>query len=206
MIASSERDHLFHVVLLELGRGGSGALSIADVLPAAGISQAAFEAEFEDLDSCLFAAFDQLTEKLAKAAGTGCDIDGEWRERVQAGLEALLEELAAQPDMARALTCSFPAIGPAAQLRYTELLESFTPLLRGGRALSAVKSEPPGELEMLAIGAAEAIVREEIQAGRAAQLPAMSATILFALLAPFLGVEHVLATVTGETGPRGGGS
>lgn len=57
---------------------------------------------------------------------------------------------------------------------------------------------------MLAIGAAEAIICEEIQAGRTAQLPAMAPTILVALLAPFLGNERALALTEGD--PRPGAS
>ena len=46
---------------------------------------------------------------------------------------------------------------------------------------------------MLAVGAAEAIVFEEIEAGRAAQLPALAPAILFSLLVPFLGPEAASA-------------
>lgn len=204
VIRDRERDRLFDAALLELGRRGRDQLTSADVLATAGISQAEFDAEFEDLDSCLFAAFDQLTERLARAARAGRGVDAEWTQRARVGLGTLLEQLATHPDMARMLTEAFPAIGPLAQMRYTEFLETFTPLLRGARALSPVEGEPPGELEMLAIGAAEAIICEEIQAGRTAQLPAMAPTILVALLAPFLGNERALALTEGD--PRPGAS
>jgi hypothetical protein len=46
---------------------------------------------------------------------------------------------------------------------------------------------------MLAVGAAEAIVFEEIEAGRAAQLPALAPAILFSVLVPFLGPEAASA-------------
>ena len=46
---------------------------------------------------------------------------------------------------------------------------------------------------MLAVGAAEAIVFEEIEAGRAARLPALGPAILFSILVPFLGPDGASA-------------
>jgi len=194
----TERDRLFGAVLRELDRRGFDDLAVADILPSAGISAAAFEGEFDDLDSCLFAAYEELTERLIHTATSNCGAEDEWPRRVRTGLEALLKELAAQPHMAQALTRSFPVIGPVAHLRYTEFLESFTPLLREGRVLSELEGEPAGELEMLAIGDAEALIRIEVEAGRASQLPTMATTILFSLLAPFLGRERTLAVTREE--------
>ena len=68
---------------------------------------------------------------------------------------------------------TFPAIGPAARARYQDFVEGFAPLLRGGREFAEAGEELPDEVVMLAVGAAEAIVFEEIEAGRAAQLPAL---------------------------------
>jgi hypothetical protein len=102
-------------------------------------------------------------------------------------LESLLEELASKPAAAALLIRDFPARSPAARARYQEFVESFAPLLAGGRELSGMGAELPGEVEMLAVRAAEAIVFEEIEAGRTAQLPALAPAILFSLLVPFLG-------------------
>jgi AcrR family transcriptional regulator len=184
---------LFDAALLGLGERGFDDLVIADVLVQAEVSPAAFEAEFKDLDSCLFAAYDDLTERLAKRVTSRCRTGEDWPLRVHAGLEALLEELAAQPEMALVLTRSFPALRPLARLRYTEFLESFAPFLRQGRDFSDPSDEPPGELEMLAIGAAEAVILTEIDAGRAADLSSHVASILFSLLVPFLGPERSMA-------------
>ncbi len=190
---AAAKERLLEAVLIELADSGYGAMEVADVLTLSGISKADFEAEFPDKDACLFAAYDQLTERLARKSAEGCGLGGKWPQRVRRGLEALLEELAAAPAMARVAIRAFPAIGPEARTRYQDFVEGFGPLLSEGRKFSGTGEELPVEVEMLAVGAAEAIVFEEIEAGRAAQLPALAPAILFSVLVPFLGPEAASA-------------
>jgi AcrR family transcriptional regulator len=187
------RERLLEAMLIELAASGHDAMRVADALTLAGVSRADFEAEFADRDACLFAAYEQLTERLTRRTSEGCGRGGEWPGRVRGGLEALLAELAGAPEMARVAIRTFPAIGPEARARYQGFVEGFAALLRAGRELAAAGDELPDEVEMLAVGAAEAIVFEEIEAGRAAQLPALAPAILFSVLVPFLGPEAASA-------------
>jgi hypothetical protein len=66
-------------------------------------------------------------------------------------------------------------------------------------------AELPAEMELFAVGAAETILFEEIEAGRAAQLPALTPAILFSLLVPFLGPEAASAEMRGRAKRRRGG-
>ena len=187
------RERLLEAMLIELAASGYDAMRVADVLTLSGVSKADFEAEFGDKETCLFAAYEQLTERLARKSTEGCGSGGEWPQRVRRGLEALLRELAGAPAMARVAIRTFPSIGPEARARYQDFVEGFASLLREGREFSGMDEELPAEVEMLAVGAAEAIVFEEIEAGRAAQLPAMGPAILFSVLVPFLGPEDASA-------------
>ena len=193
----TERERLYEAILNDLADRGYEGLDIEQTLAEAGVSKAAFETEFGDRDTCLFAAYDALTERLVHKATDGCDREDAWPERIRAGLETLLTEFAARPQMAQVLFRTFPSIRPPAYLRYMEFLETFTLPLREGRELTEMEGEPPGEIEMLAIGAAEAVVFEEIEAGRAAALPSLTPSILFSLLVPFLGPERALAEAPG---------
>jgi AcrR family transcriptional regulator len=189
----AERERLLEAMLSELDDRGYGAMRVDYALSEAGVSRADFEAEFGDRDACLFAAYAQLTERLARKTGEGCALGGEWPERVLLGLEALLEELTAAPAMARVAVQGFPAIGPEARARYQDFIEGFAPLLREGREFAEGGAELPNEVERLVIGAAEAIVFQEIVAGRAMQLGNLAPEILFLVLVPFLGREAASA-------------
>ncbi len=183
------RERLLEAMLTELAERGYEAIEVADALALSGVSKADFEAEFGDKEACLFAAYERLTERLTRKTSEGCGRGEDWPGRVRGGLEALLEELAP----AAAAIRTFPAISPAARARHQGFVEGFATLLQGGRQLSESGAELPAEVELFAVGAAEAIVFEEIEAGRAAQLPTLAPAILFSLLVPFLGPEAASA-------------
>jgi AcrR family transcriptional regulator len=190
-----ERTLLLDAMLEEVAEKGYRGAEVGAALRRAGLDGEEWAAEFADKDACLFAAYGQLTERLMDAVMRACAEGGEWPQRVRRGLRALLEELAGRPAVARVLTRTFPAIGPEARGRYEAFVQGLAPLLGEGRELSGMAAELPGEVEMLAVGAAEAIVLNEIEAGRAAGLPDLAAEILFSVLVPFLGPERAAAAM-----------
>jgi hypothetical protein len=190
MMESVQREKLFWAMMAELGDKGYGEASPEGPMTVAGVSAAEFEAEFADKDACLFAAYDHLTELVVAKATSGCAADRDWPARVRAALGALLEQIAAEPEMARAMTRAFPGIRPATYERYVELLGRFVPYMQEGREYSAVEEELPGEVELLAVGAAESIIFGEVDAGRAERLPRMMPEILFSVLVPFMGPDR----------------
>lgn len=190
MLSAEKRDRLLRAMLDELVRTGYREASVRRAQEVAGVTAAEFRAEFASKDDCLFSAYDWLTERVVSRAGAGCESTESWPDRVRIGLEALLDELASEPEMARAITRSFPGIRPATYQRYVDLLGRFVPFMREGREYSEVDEELPGEVELLAVGAAEAIIFAEVDAGRAERLPQMMPEILFSVLVPFMGPDR----------------
>lgn len=187
---AQQREMLLRAMLEELVGNGYADASVERAREVAGVSASEFAAEFGDKDECLFAAYDCLTDRVVATANADCDQADPWPERIKVGLESLLRAVAAYPQMATALTRSFPGIRPAAYERYVELLSRFEPLMREGREYSGVEEELPGEVELLAVGAAEAIIFAEVDAGRAQRLPGMLPEILFSVLVPFMGPDR----------------
>jgi hypothetical protein len=184
------RGRLHEAFLAELEEKGFERIELLPVLWKVGVQERDFDATYESVEECLFAAYDELTARLDTAVREACRAKGEgsdWPERISAGLGTLLEELAERPQMARALIRAFPSIGPAAQARSQAFLESFGPMLAGGREESEAGAELPAEVEMLATGAVEAILFEEIEAGRAEELPLLLPSLLFSAIVPFVG-------------------
>jgi AcrR family transcriptional regulator len=185
--AQLERQRLLDAMLEELVEKGYPATEVESAARRADLDGEQWSRCFPSKDVCLFAAFEQLTGQLRAAIEVGCASAEDWTSRVAAGLRALLERLAARADLAEALARSFPTIGPAAQARYQGFIESLAPLLAEGR--DQATPPLPAEVELLAIGAAEAIVFDQIQTGQAAHLPQIGPEILFSLLVPFLGAQ-----------------
>lgn len=187
---SAQRDKLYWAMMAELADKGYKEATVEGPMRLAGISAPEFEAEFSDKDACLFAAYDRLTDLALAKTTSGCDATRDWPERVRTGLTTLLETIAEEPEMAKAITRSFPGIRPATYERYVELLDRFLPYVKEGRNYSGVDEELPGEVELLAVGAAEAIIFSEVDAGRAERLPKMMPEILFSVLVPFMGPDR----------------
>lgn len=186
-VTRPERIRLLEAMLEELVEKGYPGVEVEAAVRRAHLGGAEWSVMFPDKDACLVAAFEQLTEQLRAAIGAGCATGHDWPERVAGGLRALLAELSGRAPMTEALARSFPAIGPAAQARYQAFVESLAPLLAEGREFSSLGAELPGAVELLAVGSAEAIVSEQIQAGRTAGLTALGPEILFSVLVPFVG-------------------
>jgi AcrR family transcriptional regulator len=192
------REALLEAMLRELGERGREGISVAPVLARIDVSPEEFAAEFTDLEACLDAAYDQLAVQIAAAVRTSCDrrsagLEPAWPDRVRGGLAALLAELAADPLRARTLIRTYPSLGSHAQARYHSFVEGFAPLLAAGREFSGVAAELPASVETLALGAAEAIVFEEVASERTATLPGLLPSLLFSLLVPFLGPAEAAA-------------
>jgi hypothetical protein len=158
-----------------------------------GLTRLKGTAAFEDKERNIFAAYESFTARLVARMGEHRDDDDDWLEQLRAGLEVLLDELARCPATTEALTRALPAIRPSAYAHYMALLERLAEFLGGGRRFVAEGEALPAEIEMLALGAAEAIVFDEIEAERTAQLPGLLPAILFSLLVPFLGPEAAAA-------------
>lgn len=186
------RERLFEVTLGEFGEKGRGGMSLDAVLAIVELSAEEFSAEFADLDACLDAAYDGLTVRFEHAVRSGCgagppDTEAPWPDRVRGGLASLLAELAKEPLRARTLIRAYPALGNHAQARYQSFVDGFAPLLTPGRDFSGIADQLPASVEMLAVGAVEAILFEEVASGRTEALPALLPSLLFSLLVPFLG-------------------
>ena len=187
---ASQREAVLRAVLLELAAKGYRALSLAELGRETGVSEAELIAEFSDLDGCLSSAYELIAAQTLAAASAACDTEMSWPERVRIGLSVLVERVAANPQLAQAMTRAFPGIRPATYGRYVALLAGFVPLMKEGREYSEASEELPAEVELLAVGAAESIIFGELDAGRAEELPAMVPEILFSVLVPFIGPER----------------
>lgn len=185
---NAQRERLFEGILNDLGDGGYEAIDLEDVLSRTGMSRDEFETAFADMDACLFAAYEHLTSRLVEKTTERCDSDLAWQERVRQGLESLLQEVARNPRRARVVMRSFPAIHPSAHVLYTTFLASLASALREGRDLAEAE-DLPAQIEILAVGAGEAIIFDELEAGRAAELPDLLPAILFSVIVPFVGPD-----------------
>jgi AcrR family transcriptional regulator len=193
-----ERTRLLEAMLEELVEKGYPEVEVEAAIRRARLVGGGWTRQFPDKDSCLVAAFEELTAELRTAIVEGCLSATGWPDQVAGGLRVLLGRLSERAAIAEGLARIFPSIGPEALRRYHAFVESLAPLLAGGRAFVDLDEDLPAEVELLAVGSVEAIVFEQIQLGRTAGLMAMAPEILFSLMVPFTGPQMAVRAMAVE--------
>jgi AcrR family transcriptional regulator len=187
VIARSQRERLLEAAVRVVAEKGYGATTVTDLTREAGISRTTFYAMFEDKEACFLAAYDGVVDALVRRIGTAYEAEEGWPRRARAGLEALLEALAEEPDIARLALVDAGAAGPAAQRRYRAALQRLTPFFEEGRDFAPSGRNLPANTSRMAIGAVAGLISDELATGRASQLSDLLSDVLFATLVPYIG-------------------
>ena len=116
------------------------------------------------------------------------DGPGEWVERCQATLAALLEWFAADPLAGRFLLVELAAVGPEFHERFQAGFDRFVAVIDSGLPADLPDAQPLPATS-LAVGAAISRVYGEVAAGRTEELSALLPQLTYEVLVPFLGEE-----------------
>lgn len=192
-VERSQCQRLLDSVTRTVAEKGYEATTVADVVEGAGVSRTTFYELFEDKEECFFAAYDQAIDLLLARVASAFESTTSWPERVRAGLEAFLHELAAEPERAQMIMLQSTGAGPGMHRRYGSVIDRFNPFFEQGQSYVEAGPELPDRVAQMAVGAAEAVVLDEVVAGRAAELPRLLPDLLFSVLAPFLGPQQAHA-------------
>ncbi len=186
---------------------GAGAVSVAHVVSRAGVSRRTFYDLFEDREDCFLAAFD---EALAQAALTvlpayegqtsprsgtphrGGHPKGHsqagWRERIRAGLLALLVFCEEQPALARLCIVEALAAGPRPLERRAEVVELLMRAVDGGRAERPARVPEPSPLAAEGVvGAVLSVIHRRLVEGGEEPLTGLLGELMSAIVLPYLG-------------------
>lgn len=187
VIARSQRERLLEATVRVVAEKGYAATTVADLTREAGISRTTFYAMFEDKEGCFLAAYDGVVDALVRRIAAAYEIEERWPQRARAGLAALLDALAEEPQVARLALVDVGSAGPAAQRRYRAALQRLTPFFDEGRDFAPEGRNLPANTSRMAIGAVAGLISDELAEGRAEQLPDLISEVLFATLVPYIG-------------------
>lgn len=197
----SARERLLRAALRLATRSGYTELTVGELAEEAGVAPDELFGEFEDPEECLVAAYDQVGQGLVRMVdGEFTRAGGTWPQKLRGGLAVLLGLLAIDPATARLLAIEAPAGGIEMRDRYRGLVQGFLPFLAEGREYAEYGEQLPEQVDLLAVGGAEAIIFEEIAAGRSRRLPELLPEILFTLLVPYVGPEEAGAEMRAARG------
>jgi len=187
VIARSQRERLLEAAVRVVAAKGYGATTVTDLTKEAGISRTTFYEMFEDKEACFLAAYDGAVDALMRRVAVAYEAEEGWPARARAGLTALLEALAEEPELARLVLVDVGAAGLAAQRRYRAALQRLTPFFDEGRDFAPGGRNLPANTSRMAIGAVAGLISDELVEGRAEQLPDLLSEVLFATLVAYIG-------------------
>jgi AcrR family transcriptional regulator len=143
---------------------GAGNVTVAHVVSRSGVSRRTFYELFEDREACFLAAFDDAAGQIAARVIPAYEAGGRWRERVRAGLAALLDFLDEEPQAGRLCVVESLAAGPGALARRGHIVEAVKRALEEGRAESRGQREAPPLTAEGVVGAVSSVLHARLAA------------------------------------------
>jgi AcrR family transcriptional regulator len=174
---------------------GYAATTVADVVGRAGVSRKTFYEHFGDKEECFIAAWDTGVALLIDAVSRATlEAEGDWRDRLHAGVRAYLDTLVSVPAFARTFLIEVLAAGPRALDRRAQVHVRFAELLRTlherQREVAPELPELPDEVFAATVGAVEELVAERVRQGRIEELPELEPVITYIQVAFLAGHDR----------------
>lgn len=186
-VAESQRSRILSAMTEAVGRDGYQAARVADVIAHAGVSRKTFYEHFEDKEHCFIAAYQQSLARLLSVTLDAFEAQDEWVDSLRAGLTALLNALAYDPQVARVCFVEVLAAGPKAVEVRNESMRGFAYVFDAGR--SETEQDLPGFTGISMVGGLSEILYREIVGGAAAELPQLVPELMYMSVLPFLGAD-----------------
>ena len=188
-VTRNQRERLIAGIAEAIAEHGYAGTTIAHITRSAAVSRRTFYEHFESKDECFVAAYDAVMGDLRERVSAAFDEQDDWPQAIKAGIAAMLEFLAANPNLARLCMVEALVAGPAVVERYDAAIKSFVPYFQKGR-----EGRPPEVLARLSatteealVGGMVSLISRRIIAGKAEQLEELLPDLVEFTLTPYLG-------------------
>jgi AcrR family transcriptional regulator len=172
-------------VVGELGYSG---MSVARVTSRAGVSRRTFYDLFEDREDCFLAVFEEAVHRAGALAGEACNArPGRWRERVRAGLTALLGFLDDEPGLRALMVVDALAAGPRVLERRARVLDTLRNIVDEARRETKPGREPPPLTAEGIVGAVLAVIHARLLSHKNPRLIGLLNPLMGMIVLPYLG-------------------
>jgi AcrR family transcriptional regulator len=182
---------------------GARRATVARVVARSGVSRRTFYELFVDREACFLAAFDEAVERVAAVVVPAYEEPSKWRERVRAGLAALLEFLDYQHDWGRLVIVEALGAGPRAlECRQGVLTQIIAVVDRGRKEARGTGDPPPLTAEGI-VGGVLSLIHSRLLEDSDTPLVELLGPLMSMVVLPYLGpaAAHRELTLPG-TGER----
>ena len=185
-----QRERLMAAMAHVVATAGYEETTVERVLVQASVSRRTFYELFDDREDCFLAAYDEAMQRVLRVV-TDAYLDGDVPERrIEAALEAFLEFLASEPELARMCIVEVFAAGPRARERRAAIMERLAQLVQ--HALGELRGDD--KLDQLSaqalVGAVHELVYLPVDRRDSAALRGMASEIVATQVAPLVAVAR----------------
>lgn len=174
-VADIQRARMLSALVEVVAERGVGNVSVAHVVARSGVSRRTFYEIFADREDCFLAAFDAAIERIAAVVVPCYQREVKWRERMRAGLSALLEFLDCEPDTGRLVIVETLGAGPRALERRERVLAPIIAAVDAGRREATKGEGPPPLTAEGVVGAVLSVIHARLVACRPPDLGGLPA-------------------------------
>ena len=190
LVARDQRKRILAAMVRCVGERGYEKTSIAQVIALASVSRQTYYQHFVDKEDCFAAAYDAAVARIEAHVEAAVASARDWPELVAGAIRALLDFLAAHPDMARLCFTDTAAVGDAFAARRDRDNRRWLEQLAAGRNHHAGARDPGDGIEEALLAGLATLITRRIRAGEIEQLRDLSAELIELALTPFLGPER----------------
>jgi AcrR family transcriptional regulator len=199
-VSEIQRARMLSAMVEVVAERGAGNATVAHVVARSGVSRRTFYELFDDREDCFLAAFDDAVEKLAALVVPAYERENAWREKIRAGLIALLELLDYDRGTGRLVIVETLGAGPRALERRGRVLAQVIARVDGGRREAKKGDGPPPLTAEGVVGAVLAVIHARMVArmhpvtaspgageGNTVRLTELANTLMAMIVLPYLG-------------------
>jgi AcrR family transcriptional regulator/DNA-binding MarR family transcriptional regulator len=151
------------------------------------VSRRTFYEIFEDREDCFLAAFDGAIARIASEVVPAYEQPGRWREKVRAGLIALLSVFDSDPGVARLVVVESLGGGARALERRRRVVEALISVVDEGRGEAVRETGLTRLTAEGVVGALLAIVHARLLEEHPGRLAELSGSLMGIVVLPYLG-------------------
>ncbi len=187
-IAVHKRRRMMHAIAELTAEQGYEATKIADIVSRAGVARKTLYDNFDGKEELFLSALELYLGEARVEVEAACEAaEGDWEERIEAGLAALLGFIAEQPVVARMCMVEALSATPKSSSAYDGAVREFVALLR----LSAPPRENlPETTEESLVGGVAWLLHQRIRAGQTQAIAELLPELSSFVLSPYLGVTN----------------
>ncbi len=165
---------------------GAASVSVADVVERSGVSRRTFYESFSDREDCFLAAFQDALVFAGERVLPAYESQGSWREKIRAGLAALLAFIDQEPVVGRILVVESLSGGPRVLQRRGEILAEVTRAIDQGRG-EPKAADPPSLTAEGILGGVLTVIHSRLLATERAPLTELIGPLMSMIVLPYLG-------------------